>query len=240
MKMTRETVTYEHSTLFTPRQTLLRCAAAAIGFSFLFTLAVPVFAAAKSNSKLNVVLIISDDHGWRDSECCGNTDVSTPNLDRLAREGMRFTHAFAASTLCSPSRAVIDTGLMPFRNGGHVFGGHVHPGVKTIAHYFRALGYENITACGPDRQPSAYHPYWDSWVKLAKTDGAAKVRVDQFLHRPQHELYDLTEDPFERENIASCPENAELLKSLQAQLAEWRKKQGDKVPVYLDEQYVAP
>ena len=72
----------------------------------------------------------------------GNKDTRTPNLDRLAREGMRFTHAFAASTLCSPSRAVIDTGLMPFRNGGHVFGGHVHRGTKTIVHYFRDLGYQ--------------------------------------------------------------------------------------------------
>lgn len=59
------------------------------------------------------------------------------------------------------------------------------------------------------------------------------MRVNQFQHRPQHELYDLTKDPFEKENIANRPENAELLKSLQTQLSDWRAKQGDNVPVYL-------
>lgn len=442
------------------------------------------------DSLLNVVLIISDDHGLRDSGCFGNKDAHTPNLDRLAKEGIRFTHALAASTLCSPSRAVIDTGLMPFRNGGHVVGGHIFPETQTIAHYFKDLGYQtanigkfskhptkafpyevikeqwapeehdaglidlvdeflknrntdkpmfleintadthqpwmenenydistlevpphlidtketrdalaeyytslenldanigkflrsldengyrdntlliytsdqgpnfafakwclydeglrvpfiarwpevikmnistdamisladimptlidaaggtppehidgqsfmdvltgqkkehreiifashtgnnnrypdwkanwsparairththkyilnlnpeyeficHITGCRPDRQPDSYHPYWDSWVEIAKTDDGAKTRINQFQHRPQHELYDLTKDPFEKENIAHLPENDKLLKSLQAQLSNWRTNQGDKVPVYLEAEYFAP
>ncbi|MHC4728780.1 MAG: hypothetical protein ACYS17_16295, partial [Planctomycetota bacterium] len=98
----------------------------------------------------------------------------------------------------------------------------------------------HITGCKPNRQPDAYHPYWDSWVELARTDDGAKMRVNRFQHRPQHELYDLTKDPFEKENIANRPENAELLKSLQTQLSDWRTKQGDNVPVYLEKKYVAP
>ena len=98
----------------------------------------------------------------------------------------------------------------------------------------------HITGCKPDRQPDAYHPYWDSWVRLAKTDDAASLRVNLFQHRPQHELYDLTKDPFERTNIADRRENAKLLTSLQTQLADWRLKQDDNVPVYLDKTYVAP
>ncbi len=66
------------------------------------------------------------------------------------------------------------------------------------------------------------------------------MRVEQFRHRPQHELYDLAKDPFEKENIADRPENAELLKALQIRLLDWRTEQGDKVPVYLEKQYVAP
>lgn len=466
------------------------CIISAIQCALLFILAMPAFSATEPTSKLNVVLIISDDHGWRDARCYGNTDIRTPHLDRLAGEGMRFSHAFAASTLCSPSRAAIDTGLMPFRNGGHVFGGHLHKGTKTIAHHFRDLGYQtanigkfskhpyeafpyefvkkrwspnehdaglvtmvdsflknrktdrplfleintadthmpwlknerfdiatltvpphlvdtketrdaladyytsveildanigkflksldrngyrdntvviytsdhgpnfpfakwclydegirvpfvarwpgvikantttdamisladivptvieaaggaapvdidgksfldvlngqkkehrdfvfashtgnnkgypqwkanwsparairtrthkyilnlnpnyeficHITGCRPDRQPAAYHPYWDSWVELAKTDDGAKMRVNQFQHRPQHELYDLNKDPFERENLADRPESDELLKELRMRLSDWRTKQGDKVPVYLEKKYVAP
>jgi N-sulfoglucosamine sulfohydrolase len=88
-----------------------------------------------------VILFVSDDHGYADSGAYGDTVVRTPNIDRLAESGMRFTHAFAASPLCSPSRCVIATGLMPHRNGGHKFGTPIRKGLKTMAHYFRELGY---------------------------------------------------------------------------------------------------
>ncbi|MCP4455527.1 MAG: hypothetical protein GY809_29055 [Planctomycetes bacterium] len=72
-------------------------------------------------------------------------------------------------------------------NRGHVFGGRVHADTQTIALYFRDLSYQtanigkfskhptyeficHITGCKPDRQPEAYHPYWDSWVALGETD----------------------------------------------------------------------
>lgn len=72
------------------------------------------------------------------------------------------------------------------------------------------------------------------------TDPEAKRRVDQFQHRPPHELYDLTKDPFEMQNIADRPENAEVLEALQARLSQWREKQGDDVPLHGEKEYVAP
>src|SRR3954451_8931134 len=65
----------------------------------------------------NIVLFLSDDHGVDFVGCYGNPAVHTPNMDALATEGMRFTRAFAASPTCSPSRAVIFTGLHSRRNG---------------------------------------------------------------------------------------------------------------------------
>jgi arylsulfatase A-like enzyme len=58
----------------------------------------------------NVVLIVSDDHRWDLMSCAGNKYMKTPNLDRLAKEGILFENAFACSSLCSPSRASILTG----------------------------------------------------------------------------------------------------------------------------------
>ena len=58
------------------------------------------------------MIFIADDHGQLDSTPYGATDVQTPNMKRLAKAGMTFTHAFAA---CAPSRASILTGLMPNR-----------------------------------------------------------------------------------------------------------------------------
>lgn len=63
----------------------------------------------------NVVLIVADDLGWTDIGSFGTTFYETPNLDRLAAEGMRFTQAYAASPVCSPTRSSIMTGLYPAR-----------------------------------------------------------------------------------------------------------------------------
>jgi arylsulfatase A-like enzyme len=63
----------------------------------------------------NVILILSDDLGWTDLGCFGSDYYQTPNLDRLASQGMRFTQAYSACTVCSPSRAAIMTGKYPAR-----------------------------------------------------------------------------------------------------------------------------
>ena len=63
----------------------------------------------------NILLIMIDDLGWTDLHCQGNERLDTPNIDRLARQGMRFTDAYAASPVCSPTRAAIMTGLSPAR-----------------------------------------------------------------------------------------------------------------------------
>ena len=61
----------------------------------------------------NVVLIIADDLAWDDSGAYGNSKVRTPNIDQLAREGLKFTRAFVTISSCSPSRASLITGRYP-------------------------------------------------------------------------------------------------------------------------------
>ena len=68
-----------------------------------------------ASDRLNVVLILADDLGWSDIGCNGGDVVSTPNIDRLAGEGIRFTDAYSASPVCSPTRASILTGKHPAR-----------------------------------------------------------------------------------------------------------------------------
>ena len=63
----------------------------------------------------NLILILADDLGWADLSCYGNDLHQTPNLDRLAKQGVRFTDAYAASPVCTPTRAAILTGLHPAR-----------------------------------------------------------------------------------------------------------------------------
>jgi len=73
------------------------------------------WAGEESRPKFNIVFILADDLGWSDLACYGNMFHETPNLDRLAQQGIRFTDAYAAAPLCSPTRASIITGRAPAR-----------------------------------------------------------------------------------------------------------------------------
>jgi arylsulfatase A-like enzyme len=71
----------------------------------------------QSNRKPNIVFILVDDMGWKDLGTYGSTFYETPNIDKLASKGMKFTDAYASSTVCSPSRSSIMTGQYPTRTG---------------------------------------------------------------------------------------------------------------------------
>jgi uncharacterized sulfatase len=73
------------------------------------------FGANSPAKKPNIVFILADDLGWHQLGCYGSKFYETPNLDRLAAEGMRFTDAYAAACVCSPTRASIMTGEYPAR-----------------------------------------------------------------------------------------------------------------------------
>lgn len=81
-------------------------------FLGLFFLSSTLFSAPQ---KPNVILFVVDDLGWRDLGCQGSEYYRTPNIDRLAAEGVRFTNAYAACAVCSPTRAAILTGQYPAR-----------------------------------------------------------------------------------------------------------------------------
>jgi arylsulfatase len=89
--------------------------------AFLKTAAAGAAVALSSNAQsqsrpLNIVLIVADDLGYGDLSCYGSV-ISTPNLDQMAQDGMRFTHFYAGGPTCSPSRAALMTGRYPVRVG---------------------------------------------------------------------------------------------------------------------------
>src|SRR4051794_34836315 len=94
----------------------------------------------------NIVLIYADDLGYGDVGCYGATSVRTPNVDRLAREGMRFTDGHSASATCTPSRYALMTGEYPWRRKGTgVLPGNatliIEPGRTTLASVLKGAGY---------------------------------------------------------------------------------------------------
>src|SRR5947209_15075562 len=107
-------------------------------------LASPLSAAAPPAP--NVVIIYADDLGYGDLGCYGNATIKTPNLDRMAAEGSRFTNFYVAQPVCSASRAALLTGCYPNRIGIH---GALGPGARvgissgemTLAQLVKQKGY---------------------------------------------------------------------------------------------------
>ena len=103
--------------------------------------------AAAGPAKPNVVVFLADDMGWGDSATYGHPLIKTPNLDKLASQGVKFRQCYSACGVCSPSRSSILTGRTPYRNGvyRHLSGNHeahLRSSEITYPNLLRSIGYE--------------------------------------------------------------------------------------------------
>lgn len=106
---------------------------------------VSVVSLAQATLKPNVVYILADDLGMGDLGCYGQKKLKTPNIDRLAAEGLRFTDHYSGNTVCSPSRAVLMTGQHPghvhCRGNGNENSFALDPEMTTLPRLFKTAGY---------------------------------------------------------------------------------------------------
>ncbi len=121
------------------------------GLLLLATLALTVVGATAAQGPPNIVVLLCDDLGYGDLHCFANPNIRSPNLDQLAKEGVRFTHCYAASAVCSPSRAGLLTGRNPNRLGIRDWipagsGIYLRPGEVTIAQLLKSAGYRTCHA----------------------------------------------------------------------------------------------
>ncbi len=100
-------------------------------------------APAKSGNLPNIVLIMTDNHAPWTLGCYGNSEILTPNIDKLARDGTLFTRCFSSNAVCSPTRATYLTGLMPSQHGVHCYlranGAQIGPGAYNTIREFQSL-----------------------------------------------------------------------------------------------------
>ncbi|MEL7497325.1 MAG: sulfatase [Planctomycetota bacterium] len=95
---------------------------------------------ADLDPKPNIVVILADDCTFRDLGCYGG-QAKTPNIDRLATEGMKFSRCFQAAPMCSPTRHNLYTGIYPVKSGAYPNHTFVKNGTKSIAHYLKEKDY---------------------------------------------------------------------------------------------------
>lgn len=130
-----------------------------------------------AHQKTNIILIFADDLGYGDLGCYGQQKIETPNIDKLAKQGLRFTHFYSGSTVCAPSRASLMTGLhtghTPVRgNKGFAPEGQtpLPDSVVTIANLLQKQGYTTaafgkwgmgfITTTGDPNKKGFGHIFW--------------------------------------------------------------------------------
>lgn len=151
-----------------------RLAIAAFGFALMLV------GSLRAAERPHVVVYLSDDHSQFDASVYGNERVPTPETERLAADGMTFTHAFVASPSCAPSRAALLTGLMPARNGCEA--NHTWPskGTHYLVSDLQRAGYE-VAAIGKVAHGRRASECGFDYVAPAQTIGRLLDKTSAFL-----------------------------------------------------------
>src|SRR6266403_1718615 len=126
--------------VMTTRIILMASARKLFSFIVLFSCFVAIAAENASQSRPNILFIMADDHAAHAMSCYGSKINKTPNLDRIANEGMRFLNCFVVNSICTPSRAAILTGKYSHINGVTVFN-RFDGSQPTVAKMLQATGY---------------------------------------------------------------------------------------------------
>ena len=157
----------------------------------------------------HVVLYLSDDHGAEFVGCYGNVDVRTPNIDKLAAEGMRFSRMFTTTPTCAPSRSTLYTGLYPQRHGAMRNHTACRDGLTALPDRLRALGYRVALAgkkhASPDplfnfENAGGFTPKRPEQPRKYRSEGLDIRAAERFLQqhlndRPDQPLFLVLGDP---------------------------------------------
>ena len=128
-------------------------------FLIVLTLVGSLVSTAQQKNNPNIIYIYADDLGYGELGCYGQQKIRTPNLDQMAREGMRFTQHYSSAPVCAPSRCMLMTGKNPghsYIRGNYELGGYsddteggqmpLHPGAFTIAKMLKEKRSEEHTS----------------------------------------------------------------------------------------------
>jgi arylsulfatase A len=168
------------STLKTQSMNVLRLLCFIV-LSFAFGTVGTVQAAA--DKPPNIVFFLVDDLGWADMECYGNTFHETPNVNRLAKQGMRFTDAYAACPVCSPTRASIMTGKYPATlNLTDFIPGHWRPWAKLVVPKMNLeLPHREVTFAEALKKAGYVSGSFGKWHLGGPTHNPDSQGLDEFI-----------------------------------------------------------
>lgn len=153
----------------------------------LLSLACCASAWAAAPAPPNIAIFIMDDVGQSDLGTYGHSVVKTPNIDRLAREGMRFDNAFLTTSSCSSSRASILTGLYPHNTGAATLGSPVPASVDSLPQQLKRAGYYTASV-GKWHLGEPFKSHFDRVVEMRDESGAIDWQ-SEFQRRPHNQPF---------------------------------------------------
>jgi uncharacterized sulfatase len=173
---------------------------------FIFSVTLTLFAEEAEKRSPNFVIIIGDDSTYLDYGFNGSPDVKTPNLDRLANEGLRFTRFYSPAAVCSPLRQALLTGLYPVRNGAYPNHSKVYDEVKSLPTYLKSLGYRTACVGKTHFAPAENYPF-DAFFKMVEQNDNKKStelqKVENFIKESDNKpflLYVASHEPHSPHN----------------------------------------
>ena len=116
---------------------------------------------AVADERPNFLFLLADDCTYNVLRLYGGKDLNTPNIDRLASEGIQFNRTYAAMAMCAPFRAELYTGLYPIRNGVAWNHSKARPGTKSVCHHLGKLGYRVGLSGKKHARPAETFPFVD-------------------------------------------------------------------------------
>jgi len=142
----------------------------------------------------NVLIILGDDCTFSDLPIYGGENALTPNLDRLAAQGLTFNRAYLASAMCQPCRAELYTGQFPMRNGCAWNHSASRPGTRSLPHHLQPLGYRVGLAGKVHVLPEASYPFeevagFDASCVRAPTQAHELAGISEFMRRSKEQPF---------------------------------------------------
>lgn len=134
----------------------------------------------QTREKPNLILFLADDCTYFDIGCYGSKDSRTPNIDKFAAEGIRFTNGFQAAPMCSPTRHNLLTGLWPVRTGAYPNHTMAKEGTLSIVQHLKPAGYQVALIGKSHVKPESVFP-WDLHAPLTKSNDLNFAAVDSFI-----------------------------------------------------------
>lgn len=136
-----------------------------------------------NEQKPNIVLIIADDCRYLDFGCYGSPDAITPNIDRLASQGLKFNNFFQATAMSSPTRHCLLTGIYPVRSGAYPNHTFIREGITTLPKYLKDLGYRVAMQGKKHIAPLSAFPfeYLDNKPPVSKNQHVNINKIEDFI-----------------------------------------------------------